>query len=92
MDVIERRVFANHYSAFLCATLLMNRKRDTIPVDLDQESFQFEIIAQCFVQQAARLQDLSVIHCALTSETARPFDGCNRSVVCALTPSPPVLR
>jgi hypothetical protein len=66
MDVIERRVFANHYSAFLCATLLMNRKRDTIPVDLDQEWFQFEIIAQCFVQQAARLQDLSVIHCALT--------------------------
>ena len=49
MDVIERRVFANNHSAFLCATLLMNRNRHTIPIDLDQESPQFEIIAQCFV-------------------------------------------
>jgi hypothetical protein len=49
MDVIERRVFTNNHSAFLCATLLMNRKRHTIPVHLDQESPQFEIVAQCFV-------------------------------------------
>ena len=52
----------------------MNRKRHTILVDVDQESPQFEIIAQCFMQQAASLQDLGVIHSALTSETAWPFD------------------
>jgi hypothetical protein len=38
MDVVERRVFANNHSAFLFATLLMNRKRHTIPFHLDQES------------------------------------------------------
>ena len=53
--------FANNHFAFLSAPLLMNRKGHTIPVDLDQESVQFEIIAQCFVQQAASLQDLGVI-------------------------------
>jgi hypothetical protein len=74
MDVVGRGVFANNHFAFPFATFLMNRKRDTIPVDFDQESPQFEIIAQCFMQRAARLQVLLVIHCALTSEIARPFD------------------
>jgi hypothetical protein len=49
MDVVGRGVFANNHFAFLCATLLMNRKRHTILVDLDQELLQFEIIAQCFM-------------------------------------------
>jgi hypothetical protein len=31
----------------------MNRERHTIALDVDHESPQFEIIAQCFVQQAA---------------------------------------
>jgi hypothetical protein len=53
--------FANNHFAFRSAPLLMNRKRHTIPVDLDQESPQFEIIAQSFVQQAANLRDLCVI-------------------------------
>jgi hypothetical protein len=68
-------VFANNHFAFPSATLLMNRSRHTIPVDLDQELPQFEIIAQSFVQQAAGLQDFGIIHFASTSETARPFDG-----------------
>jgi hypothetical protein len=29
---------------------------------VDDESPQFEIIAQCFVQQTARMQDRCVIH------------------------------
>ena len=80
MDVVGRGVFADNHFAFLAATLRMNRKRHTIPVDLDQESPQFEIIAQSFVQEAASLQDLGVIHCALTSKTARPFDRTPRPV------------
>jgi hypothetical protein len=63
MDVIGWGVFAHNHSAFPSATFLTNRKRDTIPVDLDQELPQFEIIAQSFVQQAASLQDLGIIHC-----------------------------
>jgi hypothetical protein len=49
MDVVGCGVFANNHFAFLAATLRMNRKRHMIPVDLDQESPQFEIIAQSFV-------------------------------------------
>jgi hypothetical protein len=55
MDVVGRGAFANNHFAFLAATLRMNRKRHTIPVDLDQESPQFEVIAQSFVQQATSL-------------------------------------
>ena len=49
MDVVGRGVFANNHSACLCAELLMNRYRHTVPIDFDQESLQFEIVAQCFV-------------------------------------------
>ena len=73
-DVVGPGVFANEHFAFLAATFRMNRKQHTILIDVDQESPQFEIIAQCFMQQAASLQDLGVIHSALTSETAWPFD------------------
>jgi hypothetical protein len=37
-DVVGWGVFANNHFAFPSATLLMNRKRHTIPVDLNQES------------------------------------------------------
>jgi hypothetical protein len=74
MDVVRRGVFANNHSACLCAELLMNRYRHTIPIDLDQESLQFEIVAQCFVWQVASPQDLGVIHCALTLKQLGRFD------------------
>ena len=49
MDVIERGIFANNNFLFLCAALLMNRYRHSIPIDFDQESSQFEVVIQCFV-------------------------------------------
>ena len=62
MDMLGRGIFANDHFAFLYAMLRMNRHQHTIALDVDDESPQFEIIAQCFVQQAARMQDRCVIH------------------------------
>ena len=50
---LGRGVFANDHFAFLSATLRMNRDRHMLGLDVDHESPQFEIIAQCLVQQAA---------------------------------------
>ena len=55
MDVVGRGAFANNYLAFLAATLRINRKRHTFPVDLDHEAPHFEIIMHCLMQQAAGL-------------------------------------
>jgi hypothetical protein len=61
-DILGRGIFANHHFAFLSATLRMNRDRHTIALDVDHESPQFEVIAQCLMQQAARMRYRWVIH------------------------------
>jgi hypothetical protein len=54
-NIVRLGAFTDNDFAFLATTLLMNRKRHTIPVDLDQESLQFEIIATCARLDVARL-------------------------------------
>ena len=78
MDILGRGIFANDHFAFLYAMLRINRHQHTIALDVDDELPQFEIIAQRFVQQAARMQDRSPVGIAddETRAIAPPFLLC----------------
>jgi hypothetical protein len=49
------RVFPNDHFVFRCATLRMNCEQHMIALGVDHESPHLEIIARCFVQQAASM-------------------------------------